>query len=69
VSIIYLVLPLALLIVLSAVIAFVWAARRGQFDDRETPALRILHDDAVTRVNKAAQRDREAAPSHEEPGD
>jgi cbb3-type cytochrome oxidase maturation protein len=39
------VLPLALLIVLAAVIAFVWAARRGQFDDLESPALRVLHDD------------------------
>jgi cbb3-type cytochrome oxidase maturation protein len=45
VSIFYLVLPLALLLVLAAVLAFVWAARRGQFDDLETPALRILPDD------------------------
>ena len=44
-SIIYLVLPLALLIVLAAVLAFVWAARRGQYDDLDTPALRVLHDD------------------------
>ena len=44
-SIIYIVLPLALLIVGSAVAAFVWAARRGQFDDLDTPALRMLHDD------------------------
>jgi cbb3-type cytochrome oxidase maturation protein len=45
VSIVYLVLPLALVIVFAAVMAFVWAARRGQFDDLETPALRMLHDD------------------------
>jgi len=45
VSIIYLVLPLALLIVLAAVVAFVWAAKRGQYDDLDTPALRVLHDD------------------------
>jgi cbb3-type cytochrome oxidase maturation protein len=49
VSIVYLVLPLALLIVLGAVLAFVWAARRGQFDDLETPALRMLHDDEARR--------------------
>lgn len=48
-SIVYLVLPLALVIVLAAVIAFVWAARRGQFDDLETPALRMLHDDDAPR--------------------
>lgn len=46
-SVVYLVLPLALVIVLAAVIAFVWAARRGQFDDLETPALRMLNDDDV----------------------
>jgi len=45
VSILYLVLPLALVIVGAAVVAFSWAARRGQFDDLETPALRMLHDD------------------------
>jgi cbb3-type cytochrome oxidase maturation protein len=24
---------------------FIWAVRAGQFDDLETPALRILHED------------------------
>ena len=51
-SIIYIVLPLALLIVLAAVVAFVWAARRGQFDDLDTPALRMLHDDEPAPVRK-----------------
>ncbi len=44
-SVLYLVIPLALLVVLAAVVAFVWAARRGQFDDLTTPAMRVLHDD------------------------
>ncbi len=44
-SVFYLVLPLALLLVFVAVLAFVWAARRGQFDDLETPALRIVPDE------------------------
>ena len=44
-SVIYVVLPLALGIVLAAVLGYVWAARRGQFDDLDTPALRVLHDD------------------------
>jgi cbb3-type cytochrome oxidase maturation protein len=45
VSIIYLVLPLALLVVAAAVAAFVWAARRGQYDDLDTPAIRAVQDD------------------------
>lgn len=44
-SVIYLVLPLALVIIGLAVGAFVWAARRGQFDDLETPGMRVLHED------------------------
>ena len=58
-SVVYLVLPLALIIVLAAVLAFVWAARRGQFDDLETPALRMLHDDEA-----ATKRLPPAAPEH-----
>ncbi len=44
-SVIYLVLPLALVIVGAAVAAFAWSARSGQMDDLETPALRVLHDE------------------------
>lgn len=48
-SVIFLVLPLALVVVAAAVAAFVWATRRGQFDDLDTPALRMLHDDDERR--------------------
>ncbi len=44
-SVLYIVLPLALLIVGVAVAAFVWATARGQFDDLDTPSVRMLHDD------------------------
>ena len=44
-SVLYIVLPLALVIVAGAVGAFIWSARNGQMDDLETPAVRILHDD------------------------
>lgn len=44
-SVIFLVLPLAILVVAAAVIAFVWSARSGQFDDLETPAVRMLRDE------------------------
>jgi cbb3-type cytochrome oxidase maturation protein len=42
---IFVLLPLALLIAAIAVGFFIWAARSGQFDDLETPAVRILFDD------------------------
>ena len=44
-SVIFIVVPLATLVVLVAVVAFVVSARRGQFDDLDTPAVRMLHDD------------------------
>ncbi len=45
----YVILPVALIVVFIAVIGFVWAARKGQFDDLETPAMRALHDDPGTQ--------------------
>lgn len=44
-SVIYVLLPLAFALGTGAVWAFVRATRAGQFDDLETPAHRILHDD------------------------
>jgi cbb3-type cytochrome oxidase maturation protein len=42
---VFIVLPLALLIAAAAVVAFIWAVRGGQYDDLDTPSLRVLHDD------------------------
>ena len=44
-SVIYVLLPLAFALGIAAVWAFVRATRAGQFDDLDTPAHRILHDD------------------------
>lgn len=45
-SILGLLIPLALALGGSALAAYVIAARRGQFDDLETPAYRALLDDS-----------------------
>jgi cbb3-type cytochrome oxidase maturation protein len=44
-SVVYIALPIALLLALAGLIAFIWAVRSGQLDDLETPGLRILGDD------------------------
>jgi cbb3-type cytochrome oxidase maturation protein len=44
-NIIILLIPMALLLALGFISAFVWATRKGQFDDLETPAHRILFDE------------------------
>jgi len=59
-SVLYIVLPLALLIAAAAVIAFIWATRSGQFDDLDTPAVRMLHDDLPEK------KDDNGAESHDE---
>jgi cbb3-type cytochrome oxidase maturation protein len=46
---IFVLLPLALLIAAIAVGLFIWAAKTGQFDDLDTPAVRILFDDEEPR--------------------
>jgi cbb3-type cytochrome oxidase maturation protein len=46
---IFVLLPLALLIAAVAAGFFVWAAKSGQFDDLETPPVRILFDDEQPR--------------------
>ncbi len=56
-SVIFIVLPLALLVVLAAVIAFAWAAKRGQFDDLTTPAMRALHEDIEKKAEQNAGDD------------
>ncbi len=38
-------IPISLILLGIAVGAFIWAVRRGQFDDLETPALDILRED------------------------
>jgi cbb3-type cytochrome oxidase maturation protein len=42
---IYLLVPLAGVLVAIAIAAFVWAVRNAQFDDLDTPAVRMLLDD------------------------
>lgn len=44
-TVLYVLVPLALLIGAAAVLAFLWATKNGQLDDLETPAVRILDDE------------------------
>ncbi len=44
-SVIYIVLPLALVLAGAAIAAFVWCACDGQMDDLDSPPGRMTHDD------------------------
>ncbi len=59
-NILLLLIPISLLMLVAAVGAFVWAVRRGQFDDLDTPALDILDDHdrpAAPHVARSAPAD------------
>ena len=44
-SVIYIVLPLALVLAALGLGAFFWAVRKGQYDDLDTPPVRMVFDD------------------------
>lgn len=44
---IYLLIPIALLLVIVGIVVFFWAVKNDQFDDLEGPAHSILFDDDV----------------------
>ena len=52
-------IPISLLLLGAAIWAFVWAVRKGQYDDLDTPALDILVDDDKPRMDR-----RSAQPTH-----
>lgn len=44
-NMLFVLIPLAMLLLGVAIAAFFWAVRSGQFDDLDTPAVGILLDD------------------------
>lgn len=47
-NILFVLIPLSLLLLLTAVAAFFWALRGGQFDDLDSPSWRVLEDGTRT---------------------
>lgn len=47
-SVLWIVLPLAIVLAAIAVAAFLWVVRSGQFDDLDSPAWRMVLDDDDT---------------------
>lgn len=53
-TVLFLVVPLAILASLAAVVAFAWSVDSGQLDDLETPALRMLEGSEPESLAKAS---------------
>ncbi|MFA7095630.1 MAG: cbb3-type cytochrome oxidase assembly protein CcoS [Gammaproteobacteria bacterium] len=49
-EILYLLIPIAVIVLVVAIWAFLWAIKSGQFEDLEGPAYRILMDDDDPRI-------------------
>jgi cbb3-type cytochrome oxidase maturation protein len=61
-SVIYIVVPLALLLAGAFLAAFLWSVRKGQFDDMDSPAVRMLFDDDRVRPDAAEDPDEQSRP-------
>lgn len=53
-EILYLLIPIAVIVLGVAIWAFLWAVKSGQYEDLEGPAYRILMDDDDPRIPGAA---------------
>lgn len=53
-GVLFFLIPLALVVVTAAILAFRWALTDGQFDDLDTPSLRVLVDDAAPTATATA---------------
>ena len=62
-GVMFVLVPVALIVVLVAVVAYIWAARRGQFDDLTTPAIRALQDEPGEAKLGKKRRDEPVAPA------
>jgi len=55
-DIIYLLIPIAIILVSFATWAFFWSVNSGQFDDLESPAHSILYDDDEQLIPEDARK-------------
>jgi cbb3-type cytochrome oxidase maturation protein len=53
-TVLYLFLAIAIVIFISGLVALIWSIRSGQYDDLDTPAMRMLGDDVRARPPPAA---------------
>ena len=54
-SVIYVLIPIAIILVLVAIAVFFWAVKSNQFDDLERQGYSILFDDDVAEKEKKGQ--------------
>ncbi len=56
-SVLVLLISFSLIVALIFLAAFIWAVRSGQFDDTDSPAVRILFDDKPRDTKEKKEKD------------
>lgn len=51
-EVITILIPLAILLALSFIVGFIWMTMKGQYDDLETPAMRMLIEEKKLNIKK-----------------
>lgn len=68
-EILYILIPVAILLVIAMIAGFLWAVKSGQFDDLEGPAHRILMDkDDVQESRRRHESDAQRVSAGKKPG-
>ncbi|CUS48983.1 MAG: cbb3-type cytochrome c oxidase heme b insertion protein CcoS [Idiomarinaceae bacterium HL-53] len=52
----HIMVPIAIILVLVAIIVFFWAVKSGQFDDLERQGMNVLLDDEKKKQKKTSQK-------------
>lgn len=56
-SVMYMLIAFSLILAAMFLLAFIWAMRDGQYEDKYTPSVRILFDDEPAPEHQAAGND------------
>ena len=51
-SVIFLLIITSLIVAVGFLLAFLWAVKSGQFEDKFTPSIRVILDEKTTSVEK-----------------
>ena len=73
-TVLYILVPVAIVLVILAILVFNWAVNSGQYDDLDSPAHSILFDEedpahleAQQRTEQSKPGDRQQQPNDQEP--
>jgi cbb3-type cytochrome oxidase maturation protein len=55
-SALYVLIGISLIVAIGFLCAFIWAMKKGQYDDDYTPSVRILFEDESTENNQSTKK-------------